>query len=65
MTFGMGVSLLLSLVAADALSPVCHSLPGVFIEPDSSGAVEMDGFLLTEPVCALLQSQPRHWHCRV
>lgn len=34
---------------ADALSLLCHSLPGVFIEPDSSGAVEMEGFLLTEP----------------
>lgn len=37
---------------ADALSLLCHSLPAVFIEPDSSGAVKMDGFLLTVPcVC--------------
>lgn len=42
---------------ADALSLLCHSLPAVFIECDSSGAVEMDGFLLTEPcVCPAAQA---------
>lgn len=38
--------------AADAPSLLCHFLPAVFVEPDSSGAVEVDGFLLSVPcVC--------------
>jgi len=31
---------------ADALDLSCRSLPAVFVEPDTSAAVEMDGFLL-------------------
>lgn len=63
MTSGMGVSLSCPLEPwrlqfgspgssrqpVGALDPSCHSLPAVFMDPDASAAVEMDGFLLTVP----------------
>jgi len=44
---------------ADALDLSCRSLPAVFVEPDTSAAVEMDGFLLTVPcVCPPVKLSP-------